>query len=83
MKLGIVLGTVALTIILSGCVQVKPSSSSDPIKRLDDIMDSSGYFFPRPQPNGGDAYGATIRRYMEEHQITRVLDCGCGDFAGT
>jgi hypothetical protein len=25
-------------------------------------MDSSGYFFPRPQPNGGDAYGAAFVR---------------------
>jgi hypothetical protein len=25
-------------------------------------MDSSGYFFPRPQPDGGDAYGAAFVR---------------------
>src|SRR5258708_24886699 len=25
-------------------------------------MDSSGYFFPRPQPNGGDTYGAAFVR---------------------
>ena len=41
---------------------MQPSPSSDPIKRLDNIMDSSGYFFPRPQPNGGDAYGAAFAR---------------------
>jgi SAM-dependent methyltransferase len=40
---------------------------------------SKGQFFSGIH-YGGDAYGATIRRYMEEHQITRVLDCGCGDF---
>jgi hypothetical protein len=52
----------AIIVASSGCAQVKPSSSSDPIKRLDDIMDSSGYFFPRPQPNGGDSYGAAFVR---------------------
>jgi hypothetical protein len=52
----------AIVVASSGCAQMKPSSSSDPIKRLDDIMDSSGYFFPRPQPNGGDAYGAAFVR---------------------
>jgi hypothetical protein len=52
----------AIVVASSGCAQVKPASSTDPIKRLDDIMDSSGYFFPRPQPNGGDAYGAAFVR---------------------
>ena len=53
----------AIVVASSGCAQVKqPSPSSDSIKRLDNIMDSSAYFFPRPQPNGGDAYGAAFVR---------------------
>jgi hypothetical protein len=52
----------AIVVASSGCVQVQPSPSSDPIKRLDNILDSSAYFFPRPQPNGGDAYGAAFVR---------------------
>jgi hypothetical protein len=49
-------------VVASGCAQVQPSPSPDPIRRLDNIMDSSAYFFPRPQPNGGDAYGAAFVR---------------------
>jgi hypothetical protein len=55
----------AIVVASSGCAQLRPSpssASSDPIKHLDDIMDSSGYFFPRPQANGGDAYGAAFVR---------------------
>jgi hypothetical protein len=52
----------AIVVASSGCAQVQPSPSSDPIKRLDNIMDSSAYFFPRPQPSGGDAYGAAFVR---------------------
>ena len=52
----------AIVVASSGCAQVQPSPSSDPIKRLDNIMDSSAYFFPRPQPNGSDAYGAAFVR---------------------
>src|SRR5262249_54879690 len=52
----------AIVVASSGCAQLQPSPSSDPIKRLDNIMDSSAYFFPRPQPNGGDAYGAAFVR---------------------
>jgi len=54
----------AIVVASSGCGQVQqsPSPSSDPVKRLDNIMDSSAYFFPRPQPDGGDAYGAAFVR---------------------
>ena len=52
----------AIVVASSGCAQRQPSLSSDPIKRLDNIMDSSAFFFPRPQPNGGDAYGAAFVR---------------------
>jgi hypothetical protein len=52
----------AIVVASSGCAQLQPSPSSDPIKRLDNIMDSSAYFFPRPQANGGDAYGAAFVR---------------------
>ena len=52
----------AIVVASSGCAQWQPSPSSDPIKRLDNIMDSSAYFFPRPRPNGGDAYGAAFVR---------------------
>lgn len=48
--------------VASGCAQLQPSPPSDPIERLNNLMDSSGYFFPRPQPNGGDAYGAAFVR---------------------
>lgn len=48
--------------VASGCAQLHPFPSPDPIKRLDNLMDSSGYFFPRPQPNRGDAYGAAFVR---------------------
>jgi hypothetical protein len=52
----------AIVTASSGCAEVQPSQSSDPIKRLDNILDSSGYFFPRPQPNGSHAYGAAFVR---------------------
>ena len=52
----------AIVVASSGCAQLQPSPSSEPIKRLDNIMDSSAYFFPRPQANGGDAYGAAFVR---------------------
>ena len=48
--------------VATGCAQLQPSPPSDPIERLNNLMDSSGYFFPRPQPNGGDAYGAAFVR---------------------
>jgi len=37
----------AIVVASSGCAQLQPSPPSDPIERLDNIMDSSGYFFPR------------------------------------
>jgi hypothetical protein len=46
--------------VASGCAQLRPFRPPDPIERLNNIMDSSGYFFPRP--NGGDAYGAAFVR---------------------
>jgi hypothetical protein len=52
----------AIIVASSGCAQLQPSPSSDQIKRLDNILDSSAYFFPRPQPNGGDTYGAAFVR---------------------
>src|SRR5690242_13589930 len=45
-----------------GCAQVGPPPSSDPVKRLNDLMNSSGYFFPAPGPEGGDVYGAAFVR---------------------
>ena len=39
-----------------------PPPSSDPIKRLNDLMNSSGYFFPAPRPDGGDPYGVAFVR---------------------
>ena len=53
---------VCATAVAWGCAQQQPLPSSDPIKRLNNLMDSSGYFFPRPQPNGGDTYGAAFVR---------------------
>ena len=54
----------AIVVGSSGCAQQQPSPSpsSDPVKRLTIIMDSSGYFFPRPLPDGGDTYGAAFVR---------------------
>jgi hypothetical protein len=52
----------AIVVASSGCAQLQPSASSDSIKRLDNIIDSSGYFFPRPQPNGADAFGSAFVR---------------------
>ena len=48
--------------VASGCAQLHPFPPPDPIKRLNDLMDSSGYFFPRPQSDGSDAYGAAFVR---------------------
>ena len=45
-----------------GCAQLGPPPESDPLKRLNDLMNSSGYFFPAPRPDGGDAYGAAFVR---------------------
>jgi len=45
-----------------GCAQLGPRPESDPLKRLNDLMNSSGYFFPAPRPDGGDAYGAAFVR---------------------
>ena len=39
-----------------------PAPQSDPIKRLNDLMNSSGYFFPAPRPDGGNVYGAAFVR---------------------
>ena len=48
--------------VTSGCAKLHPFRPPDPIERLNNLMDSSGYFFPRPQPNEGDAYGAAFVR---------------------
>jgi hypothetical protein len=48
--------------VASGCAQLQPFPHRDPIKQLNNLMDSSGYFFPRPQPNEGDVYGAAFVR---------------------
>ena len=45
-----------------GCAQMGPPPSSDPLKRLNDLMNSSGYFFPAPGLDGGDAYGVAFVR---------------------
>jgi hypothetical protein len=45
-----------------GCAQLGPPPPSDPLKRLNDLMNSSGYFFPGPGPHGGDPYGAAFVR---------------------
>src|SRR6266404_1027545 len=50
------------TAVAWGCAKLQPLRPPDPIKQLNSLMDSSGYFFPRPQPNGVDAYGAAFVR---------------------
>src|SRR6267378_1781509 len=45
-----------------GCAQMGPAPQSDPLKRLNDLMNSSGYFFPAPRPDGGNVYGAAFER---------------------
>jgi hypothetical protein len=45
-----------------GCAQLGPPPPSDPLKRLNNLMNSSGYFFPGPGPDAGDAYGAAFVR---------------------
>ncbi len=45
-----------------GCAQLGPPPQSVPLKRLNDLMNSSGYFFPAPRPDGGEAYGVLFVR---------------------
>jgi hypothetical protein len=45
-----------------GCAQLRPPPPSDPLARLNNLMNSSGYFFPAPGPDGGDVYGAAFVR---------------------
>ena len=58
-----------------GCAQLGPPPSSDPLKRLNDLTNSSGYFFPAPGPDGGDAYGAAFVRdpsVIKGHELPAI-----------
>src|ERR1700722_160073 len=55
--------------VASGCARLHPFRPQDPIERLNNLMDSSGYFFPRPQMNEGDAYGAA---FVRDPSVIRV-----------
>lgn len=53
---------VCVSALAWGCAQLGPPPPSDPLKRLNNLMNSSAYFFPGPGPDGGDAYGAAFVR---------------------
>jgi hypothetical protein len=48
--------------IASACAQLQPPQPTDSLKRLNDLMNSSGYFFPGPRPNEGEIFGAAFMR---------------------